>query len=59
MVPSVWLLINDHVASDLRGEEVFPERFAVRLVYHLQLSAFGNQCKRNKLMPEMFGENIC
>src|SRR5260370_37443003 len=39
MVPSVWLLINDHVASDLRGEGFFPERFAVRLVYHFQLSA--------------------
>src|SRR5260221_4780922 len=39
MVPSVWLLINDHVASDLRGEGLFPERFAVRLVYHFQLSA--------------------
>src|SRR5258708_16927988 len=39
MVPSVWLLINDHVASDLRGEGFFPERFAVHLVYHFQLSA--------------------
>src|ERR1700730_18123057 len=57
MARPVWSLINDHVASDLRGEGGFPERFAVRLVYHFQLSAGVLGCGRGGDVDVAIGDH--